>query len=119
MSPTARAAELVRDHGLKPDDFVVHVGSGGAELLTELHRLGCRVLALDPTGAAGNFGIDTLRTILTPPASRLVRERYGAVRLLIATTDVPLAAASACLASGGAVVLTGDTSTAHSPARAA
>ena len=101
MSP----ADLVRDPGLKPDDLVVHAGGGGLGLLRELHQVGCRVLAIDPSGAVSD--IDTLRAGFTPAIARLVRERYGAVRLLLAASDVPLAVASACLAPGGVVVVTG------------
>jgi hypothetical protein len=100
-------AELVRDYRLKPDDLVVRVGGGGSELLVELRRLGCRVLALDPAAPATNTGIDTLRTSLTPAVARLVRERYGAVQLLLAGADVPAAVAAACLTADGVVVRSG------------
>jgi hypothetical protein len=98
-----RAADLVRDYALRPDDLVVHTGGGAGELLAGLRGLGCRVLALDPSGRCGG-GIDTLRTTLTPAAARLVRERYGPVALLLATADVPVAVASMCMAPGGVVV---------------
>ncbi|MBN9522657.1 hypothetical protein J0H58_29730 [bacterium] len=99
----SRAADIVRDYGLRPDDLVVHTGGDGSGLLADLRGLGCRVLVLDPDGGTGGR-IDTLRTTLTPAAARLIRDRYGPVALLLAAADVPLAVASACLAPGGAVV---------------
>ncbi len=99
----SRAAEIVRDHGLRPGDLVVDTGGVGGEVLADLRGLGCRVLALDPNGVVGG-GIDTLRTSLTPAVAQLVRDRYGPVALLLAAADVPLAVASACLAPDGVVV---------------
>lgn len=94
MSPAARAAELVSTYGLKPDDLVVDAGGGGAAVLAELRRFGCRVLALDPAGEWGDAGIDTLRAEWTPAVERLVRERYGAVKLLLSGAGTPAARAA-------------------------
>lgn len=101
MSPAARAAELVSTYRLKPDDLVVIAGVGGAAVLAELHRFGCRVLAVDPAGDWGDAGIDTLRTVLTPAVARVVRDRYGPAALLLVETEVSPAIATACLAPDG------------------
>jgi hypothetical protein len=103
VSPAARAADLVSTLRLGPDDLVV-AAAGGATVLAELRRLGCRVLAVDPAGDWGDAGIDTVRTPLTPAVARVVRDRYGPAAVLLVEADVPPAVAAACLAAGGAVV---------------
>ncbi|HEX4611318.1 MAG TPA: hypothetical protein VH092_24205 [Urbifossiella sp.] len=107
MSPAATAAALVRDHALKADDLVVHVGCGGAGLLAALRALGCRVLAFDPAGPAAATGIDALRTAFAPAAARLVRDRYGPAKLLLAAAALPPAVTSICLAPDGVAVIVG------------
>lgn len=102
------AADLVRDHHLRPDDLVVHAGGGATDLLADLRRRGCRVLALDPLGRGEGAGIDTLHTTLTVTTARLVRDRYGAAKLVIAAADVSPVAAAAFLAADGAVMFLGD-----------
>ena len=99
------AADLLRVYGLKPDDLVVQAGAGPVGVLRELHRFGCRVLAVDPSGRVADPAIDTLRTTLTPTAARVVRDRYGPVRLLLADADVAPEVRTTCLAADGEVVV--------------
>ncbi|MFO0801058.1 MAG: hypothetical protein U0804_26625 [Gemmataceae bacterium] len=79
MSP----ADLIREHGLQPNDLVVHAGAGGVELLSALRGYGCRVLRLDPAAAGWDADIDTLRAELSPAVERLVRERYGPLAVVL------------------------------------
>ncbi|QDU21557.1 hypothetical protein [Urbifossiella limnaea] len=79
MSP----ADLIREHGLRPNDLVVHAGAGGVELLSELRGYGCRVLRLDPDAVGWDADVDTLRAELSPAVERLVRERYGPAALVL------------------------------------
>lgn len=103
-------ADLIRTHGLKPDDLVVLAGSRRTEVLAELRRYGCRVLAVHPTGRVTDPAIDTLRTPLTPAAARLIRDRYGPVRLLLADVDVAPDVRAVCLSADGVVVTPGNVS---------
>jgi len=114
---TEPATELVRRYALTANDLVVEVGSGEGLLLKAVRDLGPRVLGVEPDVSAMSqawaAGVDTIAAVFGPGVASYVRRRYGPARLVV-TRSVRgigdelsrfVAAASRCLAPGGAVVI--------------
>jgi hypothetical protein len=111
------AAGLVRRYGLAPSDLVVQVGSGIGAFLQSVQSCGVRVLGLEPDmktmALAWAAGVDTLAVHFGNGSAEYIREKYGAVKLILAQGVKPgteefarlVAAGSRCLADDGLIVL--------------
>ena len=111
------ALELVRRYGLSADDLVVEVGSGPGAFLKSIHKCGVRVLGVEPEmmamARAWSAGVDTIAAHFGLGTAEYVRDKYGAVKLLLARGVKPgteefarlVAAGSRCLASDGAIAI--------------
>ncbi|MGC4094736.1 MAG: class I SAM-dependent methyltransferase [Polyangiaceae bacterium] len=87
---SARYAEnAIAQFGLKPDSFVLEVGSNDGTLLKEFQARGLsKVLGIDPAheiaAAARAAGVPTLEAFFTPELAQQVRAERGAADLICA-----------------------------------
>lgn len=85
-------AELYRESsellGLKPEDFVVDIGSNDGTLLANFLVGGQRVLGVEPSEAgaeARTRGVDTLTAFFGLETARRIRAEHGPAKLITAT----------------------------------
>lgn len=81
------AQEVSRLYPLKKEDLVVDIGSNDGTLLSNFHKMGIKVLGIEPTNA-GNIarenGITTMTAFFSPQAAKKAVVEHGQAKLVTA-----------------------------------
>lgn len=79
---------LIRRFNLKPQDFVIDIGSNDGTLLSGFKDHGMRVLGVEPTNIAKIAraqGIDTVQEFFDMQLAQKIKKKYGEASLIITT----------------------------------
>lgn len=79
---------LIKKYNLKPNDFVVDVGSNDGTLLSGFKNTGIRTLGVEPTNIAkiaNASGIETVQDFFDIKTSEIIKKKHGLASVVVTT----------------------------------